>query len=133
METIELNLRNHADTTLALVCLFKACTTEIYGLGCNEKCGNCRNASDCFHVNGTCLSGCVPGYSDHQCKTRKNIFYATSLFDIDFCFRIPILSVLCINIYRMAVLTWVGYHPGDKSFIYHNDHITIDYYAIPLK
>lgn len=74
MEIMELN---HADKALVwntFFFYFKACTTGTYGIHFNKNCGNCRNSVDCFHVNGTCLSGCVPRYSDHQCKTRMHIF-----------------------------------------------------------
>ena len=50
-------------------CLFKACTPGIYGLGCNEKCGNCRNASECVHINGTCLGVCL----DTAITSAKNL------------------------------------------------------------
>ena len=54
-------------------CLFIACGVKKYGIGCLEDCGNCRYPTDCFHINGTCLSGCSSGYINHICKTRIHI------------------------------------------------------------
>ena len=31
----------------------------------------CLNNDDCYHVNGTCVKGCLPGYMGDKCKTRK--------------------------------------------------------------
>ena len=48
--------------------MFAACNAGKYGLHCEEDCGNCSDSSQCFHVNGTCLSGCSAGYQGHTCK-----------------------------------------------------------------
>ena len=50
--------------------LLKACENGTYGLECMEMCGHCSNSSVCNNVNGTCLDGCDPGYTEHLCKTR---------------------------------------------------------------
>ena len=44
------------------------CTAGKYGLHCEMDCGKCSNTSKCFHVNGTCLSGCSAGFQGHTCK-----------------------------------------------------------------
>ena len=48
-----------------------ACTTGTCGVDCSNTCGHCLFPNDCFHINGTCLSGCEPGYTGDDCKTRK--------------------------------------------------------------
>ena len=50
---------------------FTACVVGTYGNNCNNTCGNCLNVNECFHTNGTCLTGCDPGYTGDLCKTRK--------------------------------------------------------------
>ena len=44
------------------------CTAGKYGLHCEMDCGKCSNTSKCFHVNGTCPSGCSSGFQGHTCK-----------------------------------------------------------------
>uniref|UniRef100_K1RXX9 EGF-like domain-containing protein n=1 Tax=Magallana gigas TaxID=29159 RepID=K1RXX9_MAGGI len=34
------------------------------------KCGHCRNNGFCFHINGTCLTGCSAGFTGEVCKIR---------------------------------------------------------------
>ena len=48
--------------------MFAECIDGKYGLDCKEDCGNCFESSQCFHVNGTCLSGCSGSYQGHTCK-----------------------------------------------------------------
>lgn len=48
--------------------MFAECIAGKYGLDCKEDCGNCFDNSQCFHVNGTCLSGCSASYQGHTCK-----------------------------------------------------------------
>lgn len=56
-----------------------ACDKGFYGVDCNEKCGSCHDVSQCFHINGTCLTGCSAGYQGEFCKTREYIY-----MDIEF-------------------------------------------------
>lgn len=49
----------------------KACDKGLYGDGCSETCGRCRNKSNCVHTNGSCLTGCDAGYKGDVCKTRE--------------------------------------------------------------
>ena len=46
------------------------CESGKFGMNCNENCGHCSNAS-CNHVNGTCVSGCTPGYHGSFCQKGK--------------------------------------------------------------
>ena len=48
-----------------------ACSNQTYGYACIDTCGHCRNGADCHVVNGSCLTGCSPGYFGDLCKTRK--------------------------------------------------------------
>lgn len=48
----------------------KTCENGTYGVGCFEQCGHCTDQA-CSTINGTCLSGCNPGFLGHLCKTRK--------------------------------------------------------------
>ena len=50
--------------------MFVVCNKGMYGLGCRDRCGHCRNQSSCFYENGTCLKGCDPGFVGALCKTR---------------------------------------------------------------
>ena len=50
-----------------------ACNHGMYGNFCNNSCGYCHAEDTCYHVNGTCLLGCEPGYQGDLCKTRKKI------------------------------------------------------------
>lgn len=58
----------------SFVCLFAECESGTYGKECKGRCGHCLNSTDCFHVNGTCLNGCGPGFRGNMCTTR-NIFF----------------------------------------------------------
>ena len=48
-----------------------ACNIGTYGEGCREECGYCHNTTGCYHVNGSCLYECQPGYTGTQCKTSR--------------------------------------------------------------
>lgn len=62
-----------------LIWFFKACDRGSYGTDCNQNCGRCRYVDDCFHVNGTCFSGCDVGYDGNLCKSRKYEIVTTVL------------------------------------------------------
>lgn len=49
----------------------KGCTQGWYGKDCKEKCGHCLDENRCFHINGTCISGCQPGYKGLLCKSSE--------------------------------------------------------------
>ena len=61
------------------ITLFVGCQIGTYGENCKEHCGLCLNNDDCYHVNGTCVKGCLPGYMGDKCKTRKLPFFALHL------------------------------------------------------
>lgn len=44
------------------------CDNNMFGQGCANRCGHCRNAMHCSHVNGSCLNGCDAGYKGNYCK-----------------------------------------------------------------
>ena len=46
------------------------CKRNMYGVNCTGSCGHCQN-STCHHVNGTCLTGCSPGYQGPFCSKGK--------------------------------------------------------------
>lgn len=50
---------------------FLVCPVGFYGVACNNKCGNCRDVSQCHHITGACVSGCDAGYKGDLCKTRE--------------------------------------------------------------
>ncbi|XP_078327464.1 lectin BRA-3-like [Crassostrea virginica] len=54
--------------TLPFVCERHTCKSGSYGIYCNETCGHCRDQNS-HTKNGTCLSGCNPGYYGRQCET----------------------------------------------------------------
>lgn len=56
----------------------KGCTQGWYGRDCTEKCGHCLDENQCFHINGTCVSGCQPGYEGHLCKSSELMLNAHS-------------------------------------------------------
>lgn len=47
---------------------FTACDRGLYGNDCNETCGHCIDIDECFHINGTCLTGCAAGYLGDLCN-----------------------------------------------------------------
>ena len=51
--------------------LTTACENGTYGQDCNNTCGHCLEEGYCEHTNGTCFSGCLPGYLGDLCKLRK--------------------------------------------------------------
>lgn len=52
---------------------FVACEKGYYGRECSYTCGHCLDKNECFHTNGTCLSGCEFGYIGDLCKTSMFI------------------------------------------------------------
>ena len=50
--------------------ILQDCDDGTFGEDCNSTCGHCVYEETCFHINGTCLDGCVPGFIGEQCKTR---------------------------------------------------------------
>lgn len=47
------------------------CDRGFFGIGCNEKCGHCRDEYQCSNESGVCLTGCGAGYKGDLCKTRE--------------------------------------------------------------
>lgn len=47
------------------------CSIGFYGTGCNGDCGNCLDINQCYHIDGSCLTGCKAGYQGDTCKTRE--------------------------------------------------------------
>lgn len=56
---------------LILYIIIVECDKGLYGIGCSETCGHCRDVNQCFHINGTCLTGCDAGYKGDLCKTGR--------------------------------------------------------------
>lgn len=49
------------------------CDGNKYGLGCENRCGNCSTGEQCHHVNGVCKNGCDVGvYGDKCYKGNSN-------------------------------------------------------------
>lgn len=48
-----------------------ACDNGTYGADCMEFCGKCLDNEQCHHINGTCFSGCDPGYQGLNCTESK--------------------------------------------------------------
>lgn len=62
------------------VCMLSIeCNKGMYGPGCHETCGYCRDINQCCKTNGTCLTGCAVGYQGYLCKTGE-FAYQGSLF-----------------------------------------------------
>lgn len=61
----------HSSKKKLLNSFFKGCDNGSYGVDCKENCGHCRNVSQCFHVNRTCLTGCDEGYQGTVCNIRE--------------------------------------------------------------
>ena len=76
----------------------KGCDEGYYGTGCSQVCGFCKNAVDCHHVNGTCLTGCESGYIGGMCKTRKSV-KAVWKFYIDTKLLMYVKAFKCLQLY----------------------------------
>ncbi|XP_065926592.1 uncharacterized protein [Magallana gigas] len=46
-----------------------ACGRGYYGAECQQECGHCLDLSQCFHTNGSCLTGCDAGYNGEMCTS----------------------------------------------------------------
>lgn len=70
--------KNQQQIAHMLLCMFfllaLACPVGSYGVGCSTTCRNCRDVDKCHFTNGTCLTGCIPGYMGDICDTREYIF-----------------------------------------------------------
>lgn len=60
----------------------KVCDKGWYGDQCREQCGHCRDANQCLHTNGTCITGCMTGYYGDLCKTREQRIYFTNIINM---------------------------------------------------
>lgn len=58
------------DNKTKMLLFLKGCDNGLYGVDCSKTCGRCLNESHCFHINGSCLTGCDAGYEGDACKTR---------------------------------------------------------------
>lgn len=52
-------------------CLIKECNNGMYGDLCQNECGHCAETPQCHHINGTCLNGCLPGYTSEFCNQSR--------------------------------------------------------------
>ena len=56
-----------------LLLIVIACQSGFYGQDCAFTCGNCDGGAPCNAVDGTCLSGCAPGWTGDTCNEGKII------------------------------------------------------------
>lgn len=56
------------------------CTSGKYGKDCQLDCGHCKNMMQCHHVDGTCVTGCEPGFIGDTCKTGTSEMLPNTLF-----------------------------------------------------
>lgn len=56
--------------------MYLECDTGYFGHNCEKKCGNCGDPQSCHNVDGTCLTGCAPGYDFEKSSgcERSNIY-----------------------------------------------------------
>lgn len=47
------------------------CENGTFGKYCSDTCRHCIDTWYCYHTNGTCVSGCKPGYHEQLCKAGK--------------------------------------------------------------
>lgn len=47
------------------------CPPGHYGRNCVNTCGHCE-AGICDHINGTCINGCLEGWSGQTCHNSKS-------------------------------------------------------------
>ena len=48
-----------------------ACLSGFYGQDCAQVCGNCAGDQPCNAIDGTCLTGCMPGWTGGTCSEGK--------------------------------------------------------------
>ena len=63
----------HVSIIVYLFSIHLECLSGIYGYNCSGMCGHCFDMSYCSHVDGSCQTGCSPGYHGRQCKEGKAI------------------------------------------------------------
>ena len=54
---------------------FTACSSGTYGQDCAETCGNCDGGAPCDAVDGSCATGCAPGWTGGTCSNCEYRFY----------------------------------------------------------
>lgn len=52
---------------ICVISYFTACPKGFYGLACSYKCGHCIKGKACEPQNGTCIGGCMDGFSGSLC------------------------------------------------------------------
>ena len=62
-------------TEIKIITLIE-CANGKFGQDCNERCGECVGKEQCQHINGSCVSGCKPGYKGIRCtKGSQSLFH----------------------------------------------------------
>ena len=57
------------------------CERSKYGMTCKSDCSpNCMGGyNQCYHVNGTCLQGCIDGWRGSKCDQSKFLYLCLSI------------------------------------------------------
>ncbi|XP_041379416.1 receptor-type tyrosine-protein phosphatase F-like, partial [Gigantopelta aegis] len=84
-----------------LICA-NQCSTGKFGDECKQTCANCKG-SNCHHVNGTCVDGCIAGYTkpDIGC-VEKLVEYSSFGLAAGGVAAVVVLVVIVVAI----VITW---------------------------
>ena len=86
----------------------KECYNNMYGAGCTETCGQCRDSKPCHHINGSCVDGCAPGFKGTLCVEGKISFPISSISIFKKCNFLYILQnaisgIMELDVFKNAV------------------------------
>lgn len=73
------------------------CTENTYGFECSQKCGKCRNRSQCNHVTGTCPKGCDKGIYGDKCVSGLSNYHNVTSRNMLHCSRFSHIVSVCRN------------------------------------
>ena len=79
------------------------CTENTYGFECSQKCGKCRNRSQCNHVTGTCPKGCDKGKYGDECVSGSLVYL--SIYPLKIRYTILHILSICCHIFSLLFNT----------------------------
>lgn len=78
-----LNSGGHTSSSDLIKINVSTCNPGYYGSQCKQTCGKCLKPKDCFHEDGTCLTGCHPWWFSSKCdKYIKPLNHSNETFTL---------------------------------------------------
>lgn len=83
--------------SLNLLILRSGCSYGFFGQNCANKCNS--TCTGCNSVNGSCDSGCIPGWTGYYCNKRDDM---SGFYEFDLSFQYNALYLMS-NVFNLHV------------------------------